>query len=77
LVHREQEEEDIRDLESAFNFMNITRPLNLRGKTVGKLLEDTKWTGEKGVKLQKTWKNGRYYQYCSTSDMKNVLLDVS
>ncbi|CAL8126017.1 unnamed protein product [Orchesella dallaii] len=73
-VSTEQDAEDIRDLESAFNYMNITSPLNLRGKTVGRLLEETKWTGEKGMTLQKQWKNGRYYQYCSKPDMKNVVL---
>ncbi|ODN00137.1 hypothetical protein Ocin01_06550 [Orchesella cincta] len=71
----EEDPEDIRDLESAFNYMNITSPLKLRGKTVGQLLEQTKWTGEKGTALQKQWKNGRYYQYCSKADMKNVMLN--
>ncbi|ODM89886.1 hypothetical protein Ocin01_16794 [Orchesella cincta] len=71
----EEDPVDMRDLENAFNYMNITSPQRLRGKTVGELLEQTKWTREKGTELQKQWNNGRYYQYCYNSDFKKIMLD--
>ncbi|ODM95760.1 hypothetical protein Ocin01_10922 [Orchesella cincta] len=60
---------------SVFNYINITGPRHLCGKTVGKFLEEMNWSNERGKKLEMFWKDGQHYQFCSKRDMKRVVLD--
>ncbi|CAL8126013.1 unnamed protein product [Orchesella dallaii] len=60
---------------SVFNLMNITSPRSLRGKTVGKRLEEMSWTNKNGKELERVWKEGRQYQFCSKPGLKRVILD--
>lgn len=62
---------------SVFNHMNITKPSTLKGKSVGKYLEDIQWTEEMGKRLENFWKEGKHYQFCSKPGLKRVVLDVS
>ncbi|ODM90062.1 hypothetical protein Ocin01_16621, partial [Orchesella cincta] len=60
---------------SVFNYMNITSPANLRGKTVGKWLEESEWSDVNGKELERYWKYGKQYQFCSKPGLKRVVLD--
>lgn len=61
---------------SVFNHMNISEPRSLRGKTVGQYLQEVQWTEEKGKILERFWREGKQYQFCSKPGLKRVILDV-
>ncbi len=90
LVISEEREKDVGDdakeleaieegisFKSVFDHMNITKPSSLKGKSVGKYLEDIQWTEEMGKQLENFWKQGKHYQFCSKPGLKRVVLDVS
>lgn len=62
---------------SVFDFMTITAPSRLAGKSVGTWLDEIRWSDQrKGKELEAFWKQGKQYQFCSKPGLKRVILAV-
>jgi len=73
-----QETEDGETFHSFFDYINITSPDDLRGKSVGQRLKDVHWENkEMGKHVEESWRGGQHYAFCAGHGRKRYNLKVS